>query len=113
MKPITAGFIYLAFVAAVMKPDPMCAGTTNIPKTSVPQITVSHLTTPKLNTGVKNNYSDQTKLGNGNVGAAGAARDLTNSREEYNEIKQFQKTVPQASQQIWRSHGSGYQKLKP
>jgi len=113
MKPITAGFIYLAFVAAAMKPDAMCAGTINIPKTSVPQITVSHLTAPKLNTGLKNNYSDQTGVANGNVSVAGAARNQTNSQETYNQAKQFQKTVPQANQQkIWQSHGSGYQRLK-
>jgi hypothetical protein len=50
MKPITAGFILLAFLAAATKPDVLFAGTINIPKVSVPHITVAHLTTPQVNT---------------------------------------------------------------
>jgi hypothetical protein len=50
MKPITAGSILLASLAAATQPDVLFAGTVNIPKVSVPHINVAHLTTPQANT---------------------------------------------------------------
>jgi len=118
MKPITAGFILLGLVAVATIPNVACAGSINIPKASVPHITVPHVTTPKVNNGGKSttstntNYSDQTNLSNDQVTSAQPSIQ-TNSQEMYNNIKQFQKAAPQATQQIWQSHEQGYVTLKP
>jgi hypothetical protein len=114
-RGLTAGFILLAFVAAATMPDVVCAGTINIPKASVHRVT-----TPKVNNGGKaagsgnTNYSDPENLGQRGVATSGQANTAQSySKAEYDNLKQFQKTAPQATQQIWQSQGSGYQKIKP